>query len=99
MTGRCLKSVPSCDLAVRSGQRQSRKTNTGHEGGCTLLIVGGLHALRVGAFYFSSLRHGKQWPHLSSFMICSSRGDGANWAVESHAYKFQQPLRPLHTKP
>lgn len=37
--------------------------------------------------------HGKQWPVLSSFMICSSEGNGADWALEGHAWKCQQPLR------
>jgi hypothetical protein len=41
-----------------------------------------------GATYAS---HGRQWPALSSFMICASEGDSPKWAIESHAWKCQQP--------
>ena len=41
-----------------------------------------------GATYTS---HGRQWPALSSFMICASEGNGPKWAVEGHAWKCQQP--------
>ena|ERR1700730_16335579 len=41
-----------------------------------------------GATYAS---HGRQWPALSSFMICASEGNGPKWAVEGHAWKCQQP--------
>ena len=35
--------------------------------------------------------HGKDWPALSSFMICASEGNGPKWAIEGHAWKCQQP--------
>lgn len=41
-----------------------------------------------GATYTS---HGKDWPALSSFMICASEGDAPKWAIEGHAWKCQQP--------
>jgi hypothetical protein len=35
--------------------------------------------------------HGKQWPALSSFMVCSGEGDSPEWLVECHAWKCKQP--------
>ena len=43
----------------------------------------------AGATYAS---YGKDWPFLSSFMICATEGPGADWAIEGHAYKFKQPF-------
>ena len=31
--------------------------------------------------------HGKRWPALSTFMICASEDQKAEWAVESHQHK------------
>jgi hypothetical protein len=41
-----------------------------------------------GATYAS---YGKQWPALSSFLICASEGDASRWAVETHAWKCKIP--------
>jgi hypothetical protein len=35
--------------------------------------------------------HGKQWPALSSFMICASEGNSPEWLVDGHAWKCKQP--------
>jgi hypothetical protein len=36
--------------------------------------------------------YGKERPALSSIMICASSDQKAQWALESHAYKCQQPV-------
>ena len=35
--------------------------------------------------------YGQQRPALSWFLICSTEGPGADWAIDAHAWKCKQP--------
>ena len=35
--------------------------------------------------------YGRQWPALSSFMVCAMEGPAADWAIDAHAAKCRQP--------
>jgi hypothetical protein len=37
--------------------------------------------------------HGKAWPALSSFLICTSEDQKSEWAVESHQWKSKLARR------